>query len=121
MTKNTRPSLAVSRNASLQPAIAGNTRCVPLTSLTLGAASPSSAGPHGPAALTTTLARIDKRSEEHTFELQSLMRIPYAVFSLKKKSTSIEPHNLTDEFVQHIIHHTDAPSVQGSTYTLALT
>src|SRR3546814_8905497 len=27
------------------------------------------------------------RSEEHTSELQSLMRISYAVFSLKKKST----------------------------------
>src|SRR3546814_4560410 len=26
------------------------------------------------------------RSEEHTSELQSLMRIPYAVFSLKKKT-----------------------------------
>src|SRR3546814_6308702 len=28
------------------------------------------------------------RSEEHTSELQSLMRISYAVFCLKKKSTS---------------------------------
>src|SRR3546814_8395675 len=28
-----------------------------------------------------------KRSEEHTSELQSLMRISYAVFSLKKKKT----------------------------------
>src|SRR3546814_6265919 len=27
----------------------------------------------------------DVRSEEHTSELQSLMRIPYAVFCLKKK------------------------------------
>src|SRR3546814_6143240 len=27
------------------------------------------------------------RSEEHTFEIQSLMRISYAVFSLKKKTT----------------------------------
>src|SRR3546814_6628434 len=27
-----------------------------------------------------------RRSEEHTSELQSLMRIPYAVFCLKKKS-----------------------------------
>src|SRR3546814_1916086 len=27
------------------------------------------------------------RSEEHTSELQSLMRLPYAVFRLKKKST----------------------------------
>src|SRR3546814_7813938 len=28
------------------------------------------------------------RSEEHTYELQSLMRISYAVFSLKKKNTT---------------------------------
>src|SRR3546814_3569535 len=33
------------------------------------------------------------RSEEHTSELQSLMRISYAVFCLKKKtSTSIQRH-----------------------------
>src|SRR3546814_7180564 len=33
------------------------------------------------------LARCDlKRSEEHTSELQSLMRISYAVFCLKKKT-----------------------------------
>src|SRR3546814_6864095 len=30
------------------------------------------------------------RSEEHTSELQSLMRISYAVFCLKKKTTKIE-------------------------------
>src|SRR3546814_10244360 len=30
-------------------------------------------------------AKIGRRSEEHTYELQSLMRIPYAVFCLKKK------------------------------------
>src|SRR3546814_1085047 len=30
----------------------------------------------------------DDRSEEHTSELQSLMRIPYAVFGLKKKNKS---------------------------------
>src|SRR3546814_3922902 len=30
-----------------------------------------------------------ERSEEHTSELQSLMRISYAVFCLKKKSQSI--------------------------------
>src|SRR3546814_3110001 len=30
-------------------------------------------------------ARADRRSEEHTSELQSLMRISYAVFCLKKK------------------------------------
>src|SRR3546814_9424285 len=33
------------------------------------------------------------RSEEHTSELQSLMRISYAVFCLKKKNTSTSDHN----------------------------
>src|SRR3546814_3661529 len=32
-----------------------------------------------------TLGRLQDRSEEHTSELQSLMRISYAVFCLKKK------------------------------------
>src|SRR3546814_2499131 len=32
------------------------------------------------------------RSEEHTSELQSLMRISYAVFCLKKKKTTNEKH-----------------------------
>src|SRR3546814_3345688 len=31
----------------------------------------------------------EKRSEEHTSELQSLMRISYAVFCLKKKTTNM--------------------------------
>src|SRR3546814_971349 len=34
------------------------------------------------------LARNIERSEEHTSELQSLMRISYAVFCLKKKKTN---------------------------------
>src|SRR3546814_6932181 len=33
------------------------------------------------------------RSEEHTSELQSLMRISYAVFCLKKKKLNIIQHN----------------------------
>src|SRR3546814_6757199 len=32
------------------------------------------------------LRDVDRRSEEHTSELQSLMRISYAVFCLKKKN-----------------------------------
>src|SRR3546814_7931230 len=37
-----------------------------------------------------------RRSEEHTSELQSLMRISYAVFCLKKqKDTTQERHNST--------------------------
>src|SRR3546814_4094384 len=36
-----------------------------------------------------------RRSEEHTSELQSLMRISYAVFCLKKKTHTTRPNNLT--------------------------
>src|SRR3546814_6674592 len=38
-----------------------------------------------PSALISTMRRTPPRSEEHTSELQSLMRISYAVFCLKKK------------------------------------
>src|SRR3546814_7903737 len=34
----------------------------------------------------TTMLSSESRSEEHTSELQSLMRISYAVFCLKKKN-----------------------------------
>src|SRR3546814_7654768 len=44
-------------------------------------------------------AMDDGRSEEHTSELQSLMRISYAVFCLKKQTPSHSP-NQTD-----LIHH----------------
>src|SRR3546814_7880132 len=38
------------------------------------------------------------RSEEHTSELQSLMRISYAVFCLKKKNSYLKPpHSSTPE------------------------
>src|SRR3546814_4423068 len=36
------------------------------------------------------MQRLGKRSEEHTSELQSLMRISYAVFCLKKKKNTNE-------------------------------
>src|SRR3546814_7206440 len=39
----------------------------------------------------------DRRSEEHTSELQSLMRISYAVFCLTKKKTPINNS-------KHVIH-----------------
>src|SRR3546814_1294864 len=37
------------------------------------------------------------RSEEHTSELQSLMRISYAVFCLKKKNKEIQIQNMIRE------------------------
>src|SRR3546814_2446375 len=42
-------------------------------------------------------AKAQQRSEEHTSELQSLMRISYAVFCLKKKITHIATNELRYE------------------------
>src|SRR3546814_3909944 len=44
--------------------------------------------------------KAGERSEEHTSELQSLMRISYAVFCLKKKKTTINNYYKT-----HVSHH----------------
>src|SRR3546814_1936701 len=43
-----------------------------------------------------------ERSEEHTSELQSLMRISYAVFCLKKKKTEMQTHNTTNLKIHNI-------------------
>src|SRR3546814_3179908 len=48
-----------------------------------------------------THENVDCRSEEHTSELQSLMRISYAVFCLKKKTTITKQTNRHTE--THII------------------
>src|SRR3546814_2424173 len=47
------------------------------------------------------------RSEEHTSELQSLMRISYAVFCLKKKTTihsTTQMHNSITSILHHSPH-----------------
>src|SRR3546814_1683056 len=43
----------------------------------------------------------ESRSEEHTSELQSLMRISYAVFCLKKKIKHLTYHSYTHTY-QHV-------------------
>src|SRR3546814_1938727 len=50
------------------------------------------------------------RSEEHTSELQSLMRISYAVFCLKKKNNSI--HIIT------VYYNTPTPNLTTHTHNL---
>src|SRR3546814_10018199 len=50
-----------------------------------------------PIDVAAKVARQLKRSEEHTSELQSLMRISYAVFCLKKKTNTPQTH---------MLHHT---------------
>src|SRR3546814_8600643 len=53
----------------------------------------------GPAKLVERMAQR-RRSEEHTSELQSLMRISYAVFCLKKKK-NIRTHNYKKNVETH--------------------
>src|SRR3546814_8714594 len=45
--------------------------------------------------------RSSRRSEEHTSELQSLMRISYAVFCLKKKKTKHNNKNKHKVITNH--------------------
>src|SRR3546814_6676535 len=62
------PAMAAARNVSDYDALIQRAR----------------AGDHKPA-LDMLSARVAARSEEHTSELQSLMRLSYAVFCLKQK------------------------------------
>src|SRR3546814_8736873 len=50
-------------------------------------------------------AKDTRRSEEHTSELQSLMRISYAVFCLKKKTTQIHTTHTTDKHTHKTRHN----------------
>src|SRR3546814_6358321 len=67
--------------------------------LTLGASAPFLLRPAAqlrPSRACACYALAEKqvwRSEEHTSELQSLMRISYAVFCLKKKTQITKQHN----------------------------
>src|SRR3546814_5256308 len=49
-------------------------------------------------------ASLGQRSEEHTSELQSLMRISYAVFCLKKKKQKRKYHEQSHSY--EVIEHT---------------
>src|SRR3546814_4995694 len=63
--------------------------------------------------LPASAAACPGRSEEHTSELQSLMRISYAVFCLKKKkynNTPLPQHtNTTHQEITHKILSTQSP------------
>src|SRR3546814_6548270 len=52
---------------------------------------------------TALRSDLTKRSEEHTSELQSLMRISYAVFCLKKKNKTNKNIHSTHNAVNHRI------------------
>src|SRR3546814_2275234 len=54
---------------------------------------------------TVTSLPSRTRSEEHTSELQSLMRISYAVFCLKKKNKKYQQDNVAEICSMHITHN----------------
>src|SRR3546814_9064071 len=73
---------------------------------TTGRRTPPASGPRRGRCASSRCWRAASisRSEEHTSELQSLMRISYAVFCLKKKKTAKKP--------SHILNLTDNSSPQ---------
>src|SRR3546814_5064808 len=64
----------------------------------------------------TTAPTASRRSEEHTSELQSLMRISYAVFCLKKKKKkkNTQPKDTYNKITYIYINHLN----QAVTYTI---
>src|SRR3546814_2321107 len=64
------------------------------------------APPSATVKMTRKRSVVIARSEEHTSELQSLMRISYAVFCLKKKNnTSQHVHSLLCPYTKQLYHN----------------
>src|SRR3546814_10481026 len=67
-------------------------------------------------ALGSTGTAPSGRSEEHTSELQSLMRISYAVFCLKKKmlTTALKLHTAHGTYITHKSHDIIYPLISNT-------
>src|SRR3546814_9896862 len=85
-----------------------NVRARPATSAGIRADAATSLSMHlppvsvGEGSATIRSARPSPRSEEHTSELQSLMRISYAVFCLKKKKKQPVIKKVTDKQIMQL-------------------
>src|SRR3546814_8672366 len=77
------PTRLVNTPFRLPPWLAPRTRSAPTSTVISGADRPSS-----DARSISSSSVFTRRSEEHTSELQSLMRISYAAFCLKQKNTT---------------------------------
>src|SRR3546814_4775137 len=96
--KNSRPvsrtrSTIASSGSPMRPA---PTNCVDRSSVT---ECPASSEPNWCEAANSAIS-TSARSEEHTSELQSLMRISYAVFCLKKKKIAKTTNKITHKTKQ---------------------
>src|SRR3546814_10335689 len=65
--------------------------------------------------VTVSITTSSKRSEEHTSELQSLMRISYAVFCLKKKKKTRNKANNKTQHIQTKEHRNSLNNYNGET------
>src|SRR3546814_3091833 len=70
--------------------------CLRVTGTVRRRQSPNAKIPTGQVEVVAT------RSEEHTSELQSLMRISYAVFCLKQKTTQRRHHKYHKTYIQRL-------------------
>src|SRR3546814_10896412 len=85
---------AASTNAvssAISALMAARTACASFAAFVLS--SSAGAGVGASASSSASLASSSRRSEEHTSELQSLMRISYAVFCLQKKNENQHGRN----------------------------
>src|SRR3546814_4916263 len=90
------PLMSWTTTLPVQDSSEGTTSPTPLP-LRVGAKAMTCSGPSWRRYSLPWRPRNTPRSEEHTSELQSLMRISYAVFCLKKKNTNttqIQPRHL---------------------------
>src|SRR3546814_8030392 len=62
--------------------------------------------------MAAVVAPSKNRSEEHTSELQSLMRISYAVFCLKKKTQNEQKQNYTKKTHQIEQQYTETHKIE---------
>src|SRR3546814_4797347 len=83
----------------------------PYTTLFRSGCGSGAAAPAARQASCGVLRAADaRRSEEHTSELQSLMRISYAVFCLKKKNQPLK-----EKIISNHIHHAQDPHFKTET------
>src|SRR3546814_2170167 len=90
----------------------------PYTTLFRSTTISSSTAPTARSSCPIRTSSVATRSEEHTSELQSLMRISYAVFCLKKKITKTQTsyHQNNTKYTSHTLTRNTKAQNQASNH-----
>src|SRR3546814_4346939 len=99
-----RPSASSSLQPVIDSAVGLSELIWPATSMTITASAMARRAVRT-RSLSSNSSSSAARSEEHTSELQSLMRISYAVFCLKKKNNKKTQHHLTTSITEDYQHN----------------